>query len=85
MAVTQADVDALTAKLATLNGMIADGVRSVTDGDQTVIYNTTDSLIRARDDVAEQLKAARAELSSQTSGTAVYRSRIVVLQQASKA
>lgn len=84
MAVTQADVDALVAKLATLNGMIADGVRSVTDGDQTVIYNTTDSLIRARDDVADQLKAAKAELASATSGTSVYRSRIMVLQQAAR-
>ena len=48
MAVTQADVD-------TLNRAIADGVRSVTIRGQTVIYNTTDSLIRARNDMLEQL------------------------------
>lgn len=48
MAVTQADVDAL-------NRAIADGVRSVTIGGETTIYNTTDSLIRARDDMLNQL------------------------------
>ena len=50
MAVTQADVDAL-------NRAIADGVRSVTIGGETTIYNTTDSLIRARDDMVRQLAA----------------------------
>ncbi len=48
MAVTQADVDAL-------NQAIADGVRSVTVGGQTTIYNTTDSLIRARDDMRREV------------------------------
>lgn len=44
MAVTQADID-------TLNRAIADGVRQVTIGGQTVTYNTTDSLIKARNDL----------------------------------
>ena len=48
MAVTQDDVDAL-------NQAIADGVRSVTVGGQTTLYNTTDSLIKARDDLQRQL------------------------------
>lgn len=48
MAVTQADIDAL-------NAAIASGVRSVTIGGQTTIFNTTDSLIRARDDMTQQL------------------------------
>lgn len=48
MAVTQADIDAL-------NQAIADGVRSVTIGGQTTIYNTTDSLIKARDDMRREL------------------------------
>lgn len=48
MAVTQADLD-------NLNQAIADGVRSVTIGGQTTIFNTTDSLIRARDDVRSEL------------------------------
>lgn len=48
MAVTQADIDAL-------NTAIADGVRSVTVAGQTTIYNTTDSLIRARDDMRNEL------------------------------
>ena len=53
MAVTQADIDAL-------NQAIADVVRSVTIGGQTTIYNTTDSLIRARDDMRRELAIAEA-------------------------
>jgi hypothetical protein len=53
MAVTQAQIDAL-------NQAIADGVRQVTIGGQTVTYNTTDSLIRARDDLLRQLRAQEA-------------------------
>jgi hypothetical protein len=49
MAVTQSDVDAL-------NAAIASGVRSVTLSGQTVIYNTTESLIKARDDALRQLQ-----------------------------
>lgn len=53
MAVTQADIDAL-------NTAIADGVRSVTIQGQTTIYNTTASLIQARDDLRRELSAAEA-------------------------
>lgn len=49
-AVTQQNID-------NLNQAIADGVRSVTIDGQTTIYNTTDSLIRARDDLQRQLNA----------------------------
>lgn len=48
MAVTQQDIDRL-------NAAIAKGVRSVTIGGQTVIYNTSESLIKARDDMQRQL------------------------------
>lgn len=48
MAVSQADIDAL-------NALIATGARSVTLGEQTVIHNTTESLIKARDDMVRQL------------------------------
>lgn len=48
MPVSQADIDAL-------NGAIAAGARSVTIGGQTITYNTTDSLIRARNDLQAQL------------------------------
>jgi hypothetical protein len=51
--VTQSDIDAL-------NRAIADGVRSVTIRGQTVTYNTTASLIAARDDARREL-AAQAE------------------------
>lgn len=57
MPVQQSDIDAL-------NRAIADGVRSVTIGGETTIYNTTDSLIRARDDMVRQL----AEQNAATSG-----------------
>lgn len=50
MAVTQADID-------NLNAAIASGARSVTLGGQTLIYNTSDSLIKARDDMKAQLAA----------------------------
>ena len=54
MAVTQQDID-------NLNAAIAKGVRSVTIGGQTVIYNTTESLIKARDDMQRQLNAQNAQ------------------------
>ena len=56
MAVTQADIDAL-------NQAIADGVRQVTINGQTTTYNTTQSLILARDNLQTKLNAetARAE------------------------
>ena len=50
MAVTQADLD-------NLNAAIASGARSVTLGGQTLIYNTTESLIKARNDLKAQLAA----------------------------
>lgn len=46
--VTQTDIDSLNAAIAT-------GVRSATLGGQTVTYNTTASLIAARDDLQKQL------------------------------
>ena len=51
--VTQTDID-------NLNAAIASGARSVTLGGQTVTYNTTASLIVARDDLIRQLKAQNA-------------------------
>jgi len=53
MAVTQADID-------NLNAAIASGARSVTLGGQTLIYNTSDSLIKARDDLVKQRSAQNA-------------------------
>ena len=50
MAVTQADIDSL-------NAAIASGARSVTLGGQSIIFNTTESLIKARDNLARQLAA----------------------------
>lgn len=51
MAITQDHIDQL-------NQAIADGVRSVTIGGETTIYNTTDSLIKARDDMRKELALA---------------------------
>lgn len=53
MAVTQVQIDAL-------NDAIASGARSVTLDGQTIIYNTTQSLQAARDDLVKQLKAQQA-------------------------
>ncbi len=50
MAVTQSDID-------NLNAAIASGTRSVTLGGQTIIFNTTESLIKARDDLLKQQAA----------------------------
>ena len=50
----QANVDAL-------NRAIANGTRSVTLGGQTVLFNTTESLIKARDDQQRQLNALNAQ------------------------
>jgi hypothetical protein len=47
-AVTQADID-------NLNQAIAAGTRQVTIGGQSVTYQTTASLIQARDDMEKQL------------------------------
>lgn len=57
MAVTQVDID-------NLNAAIASGARSVTLDGQTVIYNTTDSLIKARDDLITQLANATNPVSA---------------------
>jgi hypothetical protein len=54
MPVTQADID-------TLNQAIADGVRQVTlPGGQVTIFQTTESLIKARDDMRTELQRAQA-------------------------
>lgn len=53
MAVTQQQIDAL-------NQAIADGVRSVTIDGQTTIYNTSESLRKARDDLQTQYNAEQA-------------------------
>lgn len=53
MAVTQQDID-------NLNAAIAAGVRQATIGGQTVLYQTTESLIKARNDMRDQLKTQAA-------------------------
>jgi len=60
MAVTQADVDAL-------NEAIAAGVRQVTIGGQTLTYNTTESLIQARNDMRSELQRATATVETRRS------------------
>lgn len=47
----------LQEQLDELNAAIAAGVRQVTIGGETTAYNTSDSLIRARDDVERRLRA----------------------------
>lgn len=50
MAVTQADIDAL-------NAAIASGERQVTIGSQSVTYRSINDLLQARDDLQRQLDA----------------------------
>ena len=52
---TQAEIDALKEGIASLNAAIASGARSVTLRGQTITYNTTASLIQARNDLQGQL------------------------------
>lgn len=56
MAVTQADIDAL-------NAAIASGERQVTIGGTSVTYQTIASLIQARNDLRDELKRQQEEAS----------------------
>lgn len=75
MALSPEQIAALQADLASLNTAIRSGVRSVTVGGQTVIYNTTDSLLKARDDVKKELDAATADSPRPRQSYAVYAGR----------
>lgn len=63
MPATQEEVDAQAAAVASLNQAIDDGVRQVSIRGQTTTYNTTASLIQARDDAQRRLNALRADLA----------------------
>jgi len=62
MAVNQTMLDGL-------NQMIADGVRQATIDGQTVTYNTTESLIRARNDLREEIRREQAGVSGTVKGS----------------
>ena len=55
---TPDEILALKASITSLNVAIASGARSVTLRGQTITYNTTASLIQARDDQQRQLLIA---------------------------
>jgi hypothetical protein len=65
MAVTQADIDAL-------DQAIADGVRQVTIGGQTTTFNTTQSLILARDNLQAKLNAETLRAAGRSAGKRQY-------------
>lgn len=65
MAVTQSDIDKL-------NAAIASGTRSVTLGGQTITYGTIDALIKARNDLQKQLKAATTPVVTRSRQTYAY-------------
>lgn len=56
MAVTQAHIDAL-------NDAIASGARQVTIGGQTILYQTTESMIKARDNLEDRLRKEQETLA----------------------
>lgn len=62
---TQDDIDEL-------NAAIAAGVRQVTIGGQTVTYNTTESLIKARDDLQRVLNANKTPSARRSRRTIAY-------------
>ena len=68
-------VETLQIYVAALNRAIASGARSVTLGGQTIIYNTTDSLIRARDDMIKQLRQQGASRRASRQSYAVFAGR----------
>ena len=75
---TPEDVATLRTRVETLNKAIARGARSVTLGDQTIIYNTTESLIKARNDMQALLTAAErkaAPVKASRQNYAVYGGR----------
>lgn len=57
---TPEEILELQTNVKSLNVAIASGARSVTLGGQTITYNTTASLIQARDDQLAQLNGALA-------------------------
>lgn len=65
MPATQADIDAL-------NQAIRDGVRSVQIGGQTVIYQTTESLIKARNDAQDEFNAEQQRATGRRVPTVTY-------------
>jgi hypothetical protein len=70
MPVTQAQLDAAAASVAALNAAIDDGVRQVTlPGGQVTIYNTTESLQKARDDAARRHAALQAQYAVENGAT----------------
>lgn len=66
------DVAVLRTYLASLNKAIGTGARSVTLGGQTIIYNTTESLIKARNYIKAQIDAAEAATSNQRVSRQTY-------------
>lgn len=73
MALTPEQIATLQAQVAQLNVAIASGARSVTIGGQTIVYNTSDSLIKARDDLQGQINGALGARARQS--VAVYAGR----------
>lgn len=80
MAVTPEQIAALEAEIASLNQSITDGVRIVVlPGGQSTTYQTTESLIKARDDAENRLKALRDLYAFEQGDTAVFRPRQTLL------
>ena len=64
---TPEEIAAQRARVAGLDDMLANGVRQVTIGDQTITYNTTDSLQRARDSASARLtRMLQANVAAET-------------------
>lgn len=62
MPTLQEQIDATKAQIDELNLLIREGVRQVTLRGQTTTYNTTDSLVKARDDAERKLLQLQAQV-----------------------
>lgn len=65
----------LQQRLERLNEMISTGVRQGTIGGQTVTFNTTESLIKARDDLLNQINGLTPGAQRPSQTYAVYGGR----------
>lgn len=83
MPVTPEQIAAQRATIAELNSMVADGVRQVVIRGQATTYNTTDSLIKARNDARTELRRLEQEYATEQ-GVSGYQGRVQYLHYAGR-
>lgn len=85
MPIAAEDITALEAEIAALNTSITDGVRIVVlPGGQSTTYQTTASMIQARDDALARLAAMRLQYASEQGEVVRPRQRLTNLYYAGR-